>query len=82
MMSSPHLPSREPGETPAPRDDALLTAQELAEDALLEWLHRSPLNRCDMGSDTCATRPIAAEIVSIVLRAASGGRDASGLSVT
>jgi hypothetical protein len=37
--------------------------------ALRDWLHESPLNQCDAGSDTCDTWPLAYELTDLVLRA-------------
>lgn len=44
-----------------------LSERDQAIEKLLPWLHESSLNRCDMGSDTCETRDVAAEIVDLVL---------------
>jgi hypothetical protein len=44
-----------------------LTRAQLGE-ALLDWLHETPLSKCNRGSDTCATRSLAYEAADFVLR--------------
>lgn len=54
-----------------------LTPQERGrvQKALRDWLHETPLSRCDGGSDTCDTWPLAYEVADLVFAALADPED-------
>lgn len=48
-------------------DPSLSPTREKLAEAMRDWLHETPMSRCNMGSDTCATWPLAYEAADFVL---------------
>lgn len=57
------MPDRVPGET-TKGPTRLVIGVAALEDAIREWVHESPLNRCNAGSDTCESWPVVDEIMA------------------